>query len=185
MAMHLGISQQMVGMGAIISYSGEIAGEMMPFIEKIFPVLINIVAIMGCFIAIPVIQRIGRKKTLTYGSLSLSISLGILSLSLGKFNFTNIETNSTLHSIWIMFVFIFIRLIFSISLGPLVWMYVPEIVQPNIVPYPTMLNWMTVAGVNLLFPILTALAGGNPAWVFFIFCMYMLGCSVINHKFLV
>lgn len=43
--------------------------------------------------------------------------------------------------------------IFGMSLGPVVWLYIPEIVQPNIVPFSTGMNWTGTSLVVLLFPI--------------------------------
>ncbi len=43
---------------------------------------------------------------------------------------------------------------FGCTLGPVVWVYLPEIVQPNVLPYATMINWASAAAIMLLFPIL-------------------------------
>jgi hypothetical protein len=43
---------------------------------------------------------------------------------------------------------------FGISLGPVVWLYIPEVVQPSIVPFSTGINWGGAALVMLLFPII-------------------------------
>jgi len=45
--------------------------------------------------------------------------------------------------------------IFGVSLGPVVWLYIPEIVAPKIVPYSTMVNWVSASSVIILFPIIT------------------------------
>ena len=42
---------------------------------------------------------------------------------------------------------------FGLTLGPVVWLYIPEIVQPNIVPFSTGMNWTGTSLVLLLFPI--------------------------------
>jgi hypothetical protein len=44
---------------------------------------------------------------------------------------------------------------FGISLGPIVWLYIPEIVQPNIIPFSTGANWGAASLIMLLFPIIT------------------------------
>ena len=43
---------------------------------------------------------------------------------------------------------------FGISLGPVVWLYIPEIVQANIIPFSTGVNWAAAACCMLLFPII-------------------------------
>ena len=45
--------------------------------------------------------------------------------------------------------------VFGLSLGPVVWLYIPEIVQPRIVPFSTATNWIIASIVIILFPILT------------------------------
>ena len=54
--------------------------------------------------------------------------------------------------------------IFGLSLGPIVWLYIPEIVQPKIVPFSTATNWICASFVVILFPILTEnVLDKNPA----------------------
>lgn len=43
---------------------------------------------------------------------------------------------------------------FGLTLGPVVWVYLPEIVQPDIMPYATGVNWGTAAFIMLLFPVI-------------------------------
>jgi hypothetical protein len=73
---------------------------------------------------------------------------------------------------------------FGFSLGPVVWLYIPEIVQPNIVPYSTASNWIFASIVIILFPIITDnVLGGNPAVLFAIFTVWMFVSLVFNHFF--
>lgn len=44
---------------------------------------------------------------------------------------------------------------FSISLGPVVWLYIPEVIQPKIIPFTTAMNWTSAALVIFLFPVVT------------------------------
>lgn len=43
---------------------------------------------------------------------------------------------------------------FGLTLGPVVWVYLPEIVQADIMPYATGVNWGTAAFIMLLFPVI-------------------------------
>lgn len=56
-------------------------------------------------------------------------------------------------------------MIFSMTLGPVCWIYLAEIVEPNIIGISTMLNWLTAALISLAFPIMVDLLGG-PEWMF-------------------
>ena len=51
-----------------------------------------------------------------------------------------------------LFMFMFF---FGMSLGPVVWLYIPEIVQSKIIPYSTASNWISASLVIILFPIIT------------------------------
>ncbi len=75
---------------------------------------------------------------------------------------------------------------FGLSLGPVVWLYIPEVVQPNIVPFSTGANWGAAALVMLLFPIIKdALPNDNPAPLFLFFCAWCVASFVINAKYLI
>lgn len=43
---------------------------------------------------------------------------------------------------------------FGFTIGPVVWVYLPEIVQPKVLPYATMVNWASAALIMLLFPVI-------------------------------
>jgi len=73
---------------------------------------------------------------------------------------------------------------FGFTLGPVVWLYIPEIVPASIVPYSTLSNWAGASVTIILFPILgTAL--GNDGYLFFIFSVWCLLSLIINQKYVV
>ena len=86
---HLSIQQQMVGMGSIIAYSGQVVGSIMPSFEKSFPIFMNTIALAGCFGAIPAVKWLGRKKNIECGALSIAIALTALSYTLYSYDFTS------------------------------------------------------------------------------------------------
>jgi len=76
--------------------------------------------------------------------------------------------------------------VFGLTLGPVVWLYIAESVQPRNIPYTTATNWITAALVIFLFPIATdALPGKNPAPLFMIFTVWCIGSAVFNQFFTV
>ena len=175
----------MVGMGSIIAYSGEIVGSFMPAFEKVFPIFINVMALIGCFGAIPLVKRLGRKKNLEIGALSISLLLFFLSYILSGYDFGDPKSNPVAESYLVMLLFIAIRILFSLSTGPIVFLYLSEIVQPNILAASTMVNWLTVATLNIVFPIAVALFGGNPAPVYLVFGLYTFVGFVVNNRLLI
>jgi hypothetical protein len=60
-------------------------------------------------------------------------------------------------------------LIYGISIGPSVWMYVPEIITAKIVPLATMMNWIGCTLCVMVTPIAIDANSGNPFPVFFFF----------------
>ena len=185
LAFHISVQQQMVGMGSIIAYSGEIVGSIMPAFEKLFPIFMNIVAVVGCFGAIPIVKFLGRKGSLSYGALAISIVLVILGYALSEFNFDEMTKNSPSRSYFVMFLFVSIRMLFSLSLGPIAMLFISETVQANIIAIATMANWWTVAVLNIIFPILTQLFNGNPSSIYYFFSIYTFLGFLINKKCLI
>jgi uncharacterized protein YqgC (DUF456 family) len=43
---------------------------------------------------------------------------------------------------------------FGLTLGPVVWVYLPEIIQSSILPYAIATNWGTASLIMLLFPMI-------------------------------
>ena len=75
---------------------------------------------------------------------------------------------------------------FNLSLGPVVWLYIPEIVDPSFLPYSTMVNWGSSALCILLFPILKAqLPNRNPAPMFIFFAAWSVLSFFINQRYVV
>ena len=74
--------------------------------------------------------------------------------------------------------------VFGLSLGPVVWLYIPEIVQPKIVPYSTASIWICASLVIILFPIITDnVLNKNPGLLFVFFTVWCVGSFVFNFFF--
>lgn len=81
------------------------------------------------------LTRVGRRPLTLFGNLGLAIVdilIGIL------FVFSDWEPSGIL-----IFVLLLIyMIIYGVSIGPSVWLYVPEIIPAKIVPLATMMNWL-------------------------------------------
>jgi len=64
---------------------------------------------------------------------------------------------------------IFYNIIYGATLGPIVWLYVPEIIPSKIVPFATMTNWLGASICVVFTPIVIKLNHKNPFPVFFFF----------------
>lgn len=173
-AIHLSVLQQMVCMGPIIAYSGEIVGQLLPALEKAFPVCIHCVAVAGAFFCIPVLQRYGRKSSLQFGTAVLSALLLLIGVVFSQSDMGRIAESGWAVKALILATLLAIRFTFSFTLGPVVWIYVAEVVQPDFLPIPVMINWFSVGLVNMIFPVARNALGGNPGWLFISFGVYTL-----------
>ena len=125
------------------------------------------------------LSRVGRKTILQWGTVFGAITTGIIGVG-----FFIHDLNKDVGNILILFGLVVFMANFGLSLGPVVWLYIPEVVQPNIVPFSTGINWTGAALVMLLFPIIKkALPNENPGYLFFFFSVWCVGSFLINAKF--
>ena len=76
------------------------------------------------------------------------------------------------------------RGLFSLSIGPIAWLYLPEIVEARITGIATMLNWLAAACVTFIYPILVELVG-SPWLMFLIFTVNVTAGYLLNEKWMV
>jgi SP family arabinose:H+ symporter-like MFS transporter len=98
------------------------------------------------------LTKLGRKTILQFGTL-----VGIISLVMIGIGFivqgSGANTN-TFASVLIISGLIIFMADFGLSLGPVVWLYIPEILEPNYIAFSTLANWTTASLITILFPIL-------------------------------
>ena len=68
--------------------------------------------------------------------------------------------------------------LFSTTIGPVVWMYVPEIIPAKVVPFATTLNWLGCSFALIILPIINESLGSSA--VFFIFGGITIVIGIIN-----
>ncbi len=136
------------------------------------PLIINFVQFAATFGAIYALKLFGRKTILLAGNFGLGICdviLGVLFLFIDRFNAV----------FWIVFVVLMIYMaLYSTTIGPTVWMYVPEIIPAKVVPFATTLNWLGCSFCLIILPIINESLGSSA--VFFVFGGLTLFIGVIN-----
>lgn len=142
-ALHLSILHQMCGVKAVIAYGGQIIGELKPELKLTMPIFINLLQCVGSVFASFLLTKIGRKKLLEMGSLAEAIGTCMIGVGFMNGSFT-----------WILCGLIFFMTCFGLTLGPVVWIYLSEIAQPNILSLAIAANWVTCSLVMLFFPII-------------------------------
>jgi hypothetical protein len=101
----------------------------------------------------------------------------------------NSQSNTEDDTLWMPSVIIIIgllsmRALFSLTIGPIVWIYLPEIVEGHIVSIATMVNGFTAAFLSFIFPIFVRMFGG-PAFIFGVIALLILIGYGLNEHLLV
>jgi hypothetical protein len=76
-------------------------------------------------------------------------------------------------------------MVYSISLGPVTWLYVPEIMPARIVPLATMMNWFGCSLCVILTPMVIDTTDGNPYLAFFFFGGISILFGILNFALVV
>lgn len=154
--------QQMTGINAVVTSARTIVGNIIPSLAMYVPLIINAVQLVATISTIFVLTRVGRKSLTLFGNLGLAvidIAIGIL------FIFSDWGPSGII----IFVLLILYMIVYGISLGPVVWLYVPEIIPAKIVPFATVMNWFGASICVICTPIAISDYNGNPFPVFFFF----------------
>ena len=127
---------------------------------------------------LPILAYFGRKPLALFGNLTL----GIIDISLG---FLFILEGWSLSGNIIFFLLIVYVIVFGLSLGPVTWLYIPEIVPAKVAPLATMMTWLGASISTILIPVIIEANDGNPYPVFFIFGVVTLLFYLVNRKWMV
>lgn len=142
------------------------------------PTIINVLEMVATIISFFLLHNVGRRNVLIYGSLIGGI--GNIIIMVGYF----IKDSSTFGQPLLLFGLFVVTVNFGLTLGPIVWIYVPEIVEPTVIPYSTTASWLSGSFVVILFPILTEdYLNGNPAILFAFSAAWCLAATIINYLF--
>ena len=128
------------------------------------PLLINIVQFVATAFSILVLASYGRRGIILFGNFGVAMC----SLAVGAF-FLAIDLTGNHQLVFGAMAFIIIfMIIYGLTIGPAVWLYVPEIVPAKIVPPATFMNWLGVSISVIVTPIVLEEVG-SPYPVFFFF----------------
>jgi MFS family permease len=118
------------------------------------------------------LKSFGRKPILLTGNFGLGLCdvlIGILFLYIDQFDTI----------FWIVFALLIVYMgFYGLTIGPVVWMYVPEIIPAKVVPFATTLNWLGSSFCLIIAPIINESLGSSA--VFFIFGGLTLFMGIIN-----
>lgn len=94
------------------------------------------------------------------------------------------DSSNTFASVLIISGLIIFMADFGLSLGPVVWLYIPEILEPNYIAFSTLANWATASLITIFFPILKE-SFGSPSYLFLFYAAYSIAGLVFSQKFVI
>lgn len=128
------------------------------------PLITNLIMFFAIICSFYIISKFGRRPIILTGNLALSIIcfvLGVMFLALFHNGNNDIASGAMIFIVLFMFVY-------GITVGPIVWLYVPEIAPPRIVPFATFNYWVGVAVSMAITPIVIGKVGSSyPLFFFF------------------
>lgn len=141
--------------------------------------LINLEQCLAPLVISYLLSKVGRRVILQAGTVFGAITTALIGVG-----FLIRDSNEDAGNIMILLGLVLFMANFGLSLGPVVWLYIPEVVQPSIIPFSTGINWAGAALVMLLFPIIKkGLPNENPSYLFFFFSIWCGVSFLINAKY--
>ena len=167
----------MSGIGVAATQIVQLVQLFNPELAIYTPVITLSLQNLATLAAVFALSKWGRRPILLIGN----CGLGIIDILLGIL-FLFSDWRPAITFIVVLFTIFFI--IFGFTTGPLVWLYVPEIIPAKIVPFATFLNWVGCTIGIVLTPIIIN-AVGSPYPIFFMFGGLSLILLVFNFLWVV
>lgn len=155
----LAVLQQLVGINTIIYYAPTIIKSTGIGVSTsiLATVGIGVVNVLFTFVAIWLIDKLGRKKLLLYGLIGMTIGTAVLGWSFIQSEISGAFAWLTLGSMLLYVAS------FAASFGPVLWVMLPELfplhIRGSAVGVSSLSNWAANFAIALLFPVLVAALG--------------------------
>lgn len=173
-AIHLPILRKMSGILVIVLSSGTMLKSVHPEFERKAPILISLAYLISCFLSNLVVKYMSRRATFQFGTVSICI-LNLL-LAMGY-----------LFEIPAVAILVFkslILVVYGMTLGPITWGYLAEVVPVRIIPLAQSMNWF-IDCFTLPLPGVIIAHAGNPWPLFFVFFLWNFMSIFINYFIIV
>ena len=122
LAIHIALFQQMTGVNSVALYGGKIVNDVLPNWNKIIPIFTTMLPGIGSIFASSLMIKYGRKTLLQLGGVFLVIPL--IMMSVGFIAEAN-SNESLIPKLIIVFSLFLYMGGFGLTLGPIVWLYIP------------------------------------------------------------
>jgi MFS transporter, SP family, arabinose:H+ symporter len=168
----LSVLQQLSGANAVIFYSNSIFKEIFKdsdIIPNVLSVVISVILTISAFSSGFIIDKNGRRTVFLAGSFAIFVNLFILGFT-SKYG---------VDAATIAFTFIYM-FSFGSSMGPIVWLYMPEILPEKGVSLASLTNWVFTAIIGYTFPLMESSDGFHIQGTFWFYS----GCMVFAFAFI-
>ena len=161
----LSIFQQLSGINAVVFYSNELfrgnaEGDEGDKQARLGTLLFGTVNMLTALSSTFLLKMFGRKILLVVGQFSMSIALGLFAL------FAWLDLSGTLQIIMVLIYTAF----FEFSIGPILWLYLAEILPPAGLGIAVFLNWAVVIMISFLTPLMIPWSKVITFLLYCIFC---------------
>lgn len=148
--------------------------------KNLIPVILNLEQTLAALMTSYLLMRLGRKQILQRGTAGCVLAL--LAVTYGFYMFDN--NRQALGGTIIVGSLIIFMAIFGLSLGPIVWLYIPEILEPELISISTLVNWSSASVIVISFPILREMFG-SCTYLFFFYAVYSTCGFFLSQKYVI
>lgn len=138
------------------------------------PLVENVVQLAATGISVVLLAYFGRRSLMLTGNFLLGffdVIVGVMFLILPHWH----------PAVYVALVFIVLfMLVYGLTIGPVVWLYVPEIIPAKYVPLATFMNWFASC-ITIIAPPFVIEAVGSPYPVFFFYGALTLSFFIFNY----
>lgn len=122
--MSLAILQNVSGVNIVLGYAPPLVKSIFPDLAQLIPVLINLEVVLGTVVSGLLLSKFGRKQIFQCGTFANALSL--LMLAVGFILNQDADTKVNKFPGVLIIIGLFCTMgSFAVSLGPLVWLYIP------------------------------------------------------------
>jgi len=173
----LAVFQQFVGINVIFYYSDTLWHSVGQNTDSLLISMVSpVINIIGTFIAIAFIDKVGRKPLLLIGSVGMLIGLGVAAIAFG--NAQTVNGDLTLPGAWGPVALVFANLFvisFAMSWGVILWVMLGEMfplrIRSAALAIGTAANWVANWAVTVSFP---SMADWNLSVTYWIYAAFAL-----------
>jgi SP family arabinose:H+ symporter-like MFS transporter len=178
LSFELPLTQQLTGVNFIVTQVTQVTALYDQPLSHFTGLIANFIQFVSTAFSAYLLAKVGRRTIIVVGTISvglLTIVIGIVFLELDKGWKAGFALGMALIMVF--------NVVYGLTLGPVVWLYVPEIAKKKIVPVATATYWGGCSFSLIVAPIITTIMH-SPYAVFLFFGAYT-SAMILPNYFLV